>query len=716
MAMIVLALSFILLLVAPAGAQSLAIVDYLPGSVADAEAADDHVFCSVRSGLLVLDAESLEQTAFLPLPNAGVLTVVDGLAYVSGVGGDGLRVVDVSVPASPVLLGSCESYVHASDMDVMSGYLYVTERYPGRLHVFDVRDPHQPGAVSQVYVPDEAHSVAARDGLLYVAAESAGLRIYDAVNPMVLTPIGSCDVPWSCRGVALEGDLAALSTGTTSVVQLVDVSSPTEPVYLGYLSGSYDDTKELVLADGLVYLPVDEVGLKIGDVSNPLDPVWLGTCSFDGASATVALLDDVAYVSTGYRGLSAVDVSDPAAPMLAGRCATVGDAADIHVGGVHVLVAGGHCTDGALRDGVAELVTVDLAAPRIIDTLPMSLPLVGVAADGELACTLDIYAHLNVVGLPDPSGPAAPELLGTLDLPGDGADVAMVGTLAYAACGPEGLRIVDLADPANPVELGFVTVYESVSGVVVRGDYAYITEYYSGLYTVDVSDPTTPIISSFVITPTYCHGLAEDNGHLFVATNNGGLQIFSLDDPSHPQLVSGDSGMIYTTSVAAAWPLVAVASFYHGVTMFDVSEPSIPVVVGTCPEAVDVRAMDFDAEGRLVAVAHNDGLFVLDLETSVAAPAPAASTSLEIAGPNPFNPRTAVAFSLAVPGPVTLRIYDPSGRLVRTLAGGETLSTGRHSFHWDGRDDGGRISPAGVYLCRLATDHVQEVRKLTLVK
>jgi hypothetical protein len=35
--------------------------------------------------------------------------------------------------------------------------------------------------------------------------------------------------------------------------------------------------------------------------------------------------------------------------------------------------------------------------------------------------------------------------------------------------------------------------------------------------------------------------------------------------------------------------------------------------------------------------------------------------------PNPFNPRTRIEFTLDRSGPVSLRIYDPSGELVRTL-------------------------------------------------
>jgi flagellar hook assembly protein FlgD len=45
---------------------------------------------------------------------------------------------------------------------------------------------------------------------------------------------------------------------------------------------------------------------------------------------------------------------------------------------------------------------------------------------------------------------------------------------------------------------------------------------------------------------------------------------------------------------------------------------------------------------------------------------------------------------------VRVRIYDVSGRLVRTLAD-RVFPPGEHSLTWDGADDGGRRVPRGVF-------------------
>ncbi len=83
--------------------------------------------------------------------------------------------------------------------------------------------------------------------------------------------------------------------------------------------------------------------------------------------------------------------------------------------------------------------------------------------------------------------------------------------------------------------------------------------------------------------------------------------------------------------------------------------------------------------------------------------------------PNPFNPSTTIAFALERSGPVKLQVYDARGRLVRTLVD-EAREAGAHSVAWDGRDNGGRSSAAGVYLYRLDAGSSSLQRKMTLLK
>jgi hypothetical protein len=100
---------------------------------------------------------------------------------------------------------------------------------------------------------------------------------------------------------------------------------------------------------------------------------------------------------------------------------------------------------------------------------------------------------------------------------------------------------------------------------------------------------------------------------------------------------------------------------------------------------------------------------------SVQAGPPPAVTRLVGNAPNPFNPRTVIAFDLARDGPVQLDLYDLRGRLVRRLAD-RVFIAGRHSVAWDGLGDSGEALASGLYFCRLRAGDGAQVHKMTLLR
>lgn len=86
------------------------------------------------------------------------------------------------------------------------------------------------------------------------------------------------------------------------------------------------------------------------------------------------------------------------------------------------------------------------------------------------------------------------------------------------------------------------------------------------------------------------------------------------------------------------------------------------------------------------------------------------------ASPNPFRGRTSIAFDVPEPGgPVALRVYDASGRLVRTLRQG-VEPPGRREVAWTGLDDDGRRVASGVYFLVLTSRGVSRTDRLTLAR
>ncbi len=86
--------------------------------------------------------------------------------------------------------------------------------------------------------------------------------------------------------------------------------------------------------------------------------------------------------------------------------------------------------------------------------------------------------------------------------------------------------------------------------------------------------------------------------------------------------------------------------------------------------------------------------------------------------PNPFNPATAISYSVpdqVATAHVAIRVYDIRGRLVRVLVN-EVKSAGRYTVFWDGTDQSGRKVASGVYICRMKADGSVFTRKMVLLK
>jgi len=81
--------------------------------------------------------------------------------------------------------------------------------------------------------------------------------------------------------------------------------------------------------------------------------------------------------------------------------------------------------------------------------------------------------------------------------------------------------------------------------------------------------------------------------------------------------------------------------------------------------------------------------------------------------PNPSTGRMLVPYALPTRSQVTLRIYDASGALVRTLTSAE-LPAGFHHALWNGTDERGHRVLPGTYFCRLQAPGYARITKLVM--
>ena len=114
---------------------------------------------------------------------------------------------------------------------------------------------------------------------------------------------------------------------------------------------------------------------------------------------------------------------------------------------------------------------------------------------------------------------------------------------------------------------------------------------------------------------------------------------------------------------------------------------------GTAPLAPG-RAIKFSGDGPQTAIAEQPGN--------------GRRAAAFRATPNPFHGAVTLS-SESARGPITARVFDNSGRVVRTLSAGTAVV-------WNGLDDNGRAVPPGIYFCRLTAGGLESGIKLILAR
>ncbi|GEM_PF-2678705 len=140
------------------------------------------------------------------------------------------------------------------------------------------------------------------------------------------------------------------------------------------------------------------------------------------------------------------------------------------------------------------------------------------------------------------------------------------------------------------------------------------------------------------------------------------------------------------------------------------------------PGTYQLSAEDFNDGGQYpepVEITFNDAY---DLDISLEATGAEDNTTeipatTQLLGnyPNPFNPQTAISFSLASNDKVKITIYNIAGQLIKNLADKE-YSAGIHNIIWDGSDENGNPAAAGIYFYRLDVGGKTNIGKMTLIK
>lgn len=482
-----------------------------------------------------------------------------------------LHIIDVSIPSAPVELGALPRFGAKYGLGASGNTVCVVERT--ELVVVDVSVPAAPvaaGSWSGAY----PHDVEVAGQVAYVMA--GGLRVLNLADPFNPTQIGLYAI--AGESLDVEGNLVFVAG---SRLTAIDISDPTTPVFVGMVdlpSGSA--TTDVAVHGDLAYVSTQLGGLHVVDVSDSQNPGWSGTAPqpadrLNEYWVAAAAIADHGLVATTDHGVRVIDATDSANPVE-----------------IAVVDSPGWTTGGAYSAGI--LVTANYERGiRIIDiadpSTPVELAILDLGLgwwveDVDVAGTVVVAVGLSfaVVDITDPTNPIVVGETPMWEVQGMG--VELVGNLAYVADPVRGLRIIDVSDPANPTEIGSLPFagdyweYLDVDGtlVVLQG---------STLEIIDVSNPVVPEWMATIDHSPFRRGIALSRSSLF--TVSAGLRTFDLSDPTNPVETNVLPDPRIHTPIGISGSVAYVGTSGPDVDfeieVWDIGNPDDPILMGTHP-------------------------------------------------------------------------------------------------------------------------------------
>ena len=598
------------------------------GGVVNAVAAQGN-YCYIGEGSTFTILDISNPSAPTPVGRVALPGIIQDIAMlaVSGrqyaiVADDdaGVQVVDVTVPASPLLVGYYNTGDTALGVGALGGYAYVGNGNSG-LMVLDVSSPTRikaTGSVSTGALANRLSVMVSGGRLLAYLVNGGALQVVDVADPAHPTLLGTTSqfaTTWMPTSIAVTGNRAYLADGP-GYGAVVDITDPQSPTLLS--SPFYDGPSAVAVANGLIctwgsmdltiYDPPggaaqrlgfvaapavfqgtsmaivggtalcagSEHGLYVYDISNPSAPAYRAAYAEDaGIGASIGLSGNTAFLVTQNNGLKLFDVTVPADPTFLSQFAPTS------FGGNKVIIQGGRAY--ALGDG--QFYILDVTSPK------QGPVLLGATTQIKFSA-FDFYVSGSAI-------------------------VASGFDTSFAPFKPA-VAVLDAGNPASVAEhppIYFTTPNGSEVGAISgNGSFACAALPDGSLAVLNVSNPgNLQQISQMPSIGTVGVGamrLAPDNRYLYVGCQQSELcwKVFDLSNNAAPALVSSNYVGVAVAGFDFAGSAVYLATG-TGVLVYDVTDPSRPNLLRSY--ATPRFAWDIKVSGNDLYVADEEGGFTI---------------------------------------------------------------------------------------------------------
>jgi hypothetical protein len=473
---------------------SLVATGTIPGSQLSWNAAmwGNHIFVANGSGgCKVIDiSDPLNPLYIKTIPgNCTGIDVLNGKAYVVSYQNT-LTIHDVSDLQNIIQLGQTTCSGYLNKVKVIGDYAYVasqTTNPGGGMKVFDVSDPATP--VELETLEDYARHICGNASFVATAGGGAGCDIFDIAVPAEPVLASQEKLPWDCWGLGVDGDFTY--TGSNGF-RIIDASNPSKPWQCGYDETNGQLAK--ISEDIAVFCPESAGGsnpVSFFDISDKTNPQLLGQKVCPAMTYSIDLVGTLAYIACWWDGVRVIDFSDPANPTFV---------AHLH-GWVNGAIPGDEYCYAQAVEVQGDLCYIldygpfpddDTKGIYIFDVSDISNPVLinrfkdyqgegdDFAVEGDFAYIADKLGGMAITSIADPMMPFN---LGYCNLPDSPTGIEMQGQHAYISDYINGgVQVVDVSNPSSP----FVSAFYKQSGcfamqVALSGSLVYIADGPAGI-------------------------------------------------------------------------------------------------------------------------------------------------------------------------------------------------------------------------------------------
>jgi hypothetical protein len=714
-----------------------------PGSAYDVAIAAAHAYVADNmSGLQIVDVSLPGDPVWVGSVDtpgsARAVALLGQIAFVAD-GQAGLQIVDVSDPVSPVVIGTAPTEAFAQDVAV-AGHLACLAVSGAGLQIFDITNPAQPLPLGTCDTEDWAQSLAITGSWACVADGNGGLQVVDISDPSHCSLAGSLTTAGYARGVAITGNYVLMACGNAGL-QVISLNNPAQPSLLGQLLLP-GEARAIAVSESYALVASGASGLFVIDINHPTSPRLLGGYDSSGGGYGIAAQNLHAYLADGAEGLQVVTLDPAGFDTTANRAQslTIDASADPIV-------------RARLQTIQTDSIGWELSANGGLNWEPVTPgdSWHEFAATGHnlrwrsahLYLGADLNPQCSRLILQWQKQHSFPEIRSILDIPGDdGGQVRIIWSSSRHDSLGSPTPITEYVvfrrrdnDAAKTAPQGTATPCATPADGAVPGHLKAALAYPPGSWDYILSLPADCEAEYAAVVPTLVDATPQDGirwSVFFVRARTGtpGMYFdsppdsgFSMDNfwPTVPEgfavsySATGGNQLRWEPS-----PDEDFASFlvYRAADPEFAPLPEYLVHTTTGTAWLDevipgwgyyylLSATDLDG---------NQSIAIAPQEVVHAADRP----QLDLAWlgqnrPNPCNSATVIPFTLPADGPVSLRIFDLSGRLVRNLVQG-WQPAGAYAILWDGTDRMRQPVASGIYCAVLQTAHGLARRTLTLIK